>query len=411
MASRSGSHNRDASRNASHGSNAHGQRRGGESHAPQNHGRNTGRKGSGKGGANNRRKAATGAKGAGQARSASTRKNTPCASHGASPGSAHANRGKRATSQYTRGGNGSGNRSGGNARGGRQARFPFDFPGFPLQASGRRSATAKVPQLGTIALFAVVAVVAIALVTSLHGCRDKSAEYATVATTSETTSAFDWTNLDTTDGRYAYYVDGNAVSRFGIDVSDSQGYIDWQQVANDGVEFAIVRVGYRGTSTGEVHVDEYFDYNIDSAKSNGIDVGVYFYSQAISEDEAREEAQLCLTEINNRKLQYPVVYDYEETEAHDGRADGISAEQAAANARAFCEAIEDAGYSAMIYGNPNDLSDYEQSVLDEYPIWYAEYGSLPTASHAFTMWQYTNQGSIAGIDTDVDLDIDLTAAL
>lgn len=261
-------------------------------------------------------------------------------------------------------------------------------------------------QLRTIAIFVVASVLVIAFFSATHACSRTASN--TKGTTPATTSPYDWTNLRDENGRYVYYVDGKAASRQGIDVSDSQGYIDWSQVAGDGIDFAIVRVGYRGTTQGDVHSDEYFDYNIDNAKKNGLDVGIYFYSQAVNEQEAREEAQFCLTELNGRSLQYPVVYDFEETATHDGRADGVSTEQATANARAFCETIEAAGYSVMIYGNQQDLSDYDQSLLEDYPVWYAEYGSLPTSNHTFTIWQYSNTGSVAGIDTDVDLDIDLS---
>jgi len=221
---------------------------------------------------------------------------------------------------------------------------------------------------------------------------------------------YDWTCLNTVNGRYAYYADGTRLSRFGIDVSDSQGYIEWADVANDGVEFAMVRCGYRGITDGGVYEDQYFDWNIDNASAQGIDVGVYFFSQAISEEEAVEEANKCLEMIDGRKLQYPVAYDYEPSTTGGGRADSLSAEQASANARAFCKVIEDAGYGTMIYGNQHDLNDYESGLLDESEIWYAEYGTLaPTSNHRFSIWQYSNEGSIAGIDTAVDMNIDLSA--
>lgn len=223
--------------------------------------------------------------------------------------------------------------------------------------------------------------------------------------------AYDWNNLNTVNGRYAYYANGTRVSRFGIDVSDSQGYIDWESVASDGVEFAMVRCGYRGISDGGVYEDQYFDYNIDSAIEQGIDVGVYFYSQATTEDEAIEEANKCLELIAGRELQYPVAYDFEDSLNGGGRADGVGLEQASANARAFCKVIEDAGYNTIIYGNQYDLYDYDSDLLDEKDVWYAEYGSVsPTSDHKFSIWQYTNEGSIDGIDTAVDLNIDLSAA-
>lgn len=221
---------------------------------------------------------------------------------------------------------------------------------------------------------------------------------------------YDWSCLDVVNGRYAYYADGTRLSRFGIDVSDSQGYIEWADVANDGVEFAMVRCGYRGITDGGVYEDQYFDWNIDNASAQGIDVGVYFFSQATSEEEAEEEARKCLEMIDGRELQYPVAYDFEPSTTGGGRADSIGIEQASANARAFCKVIEDAGYSTMIYGNQHDLNDYESGLLDESEIWYAEYGTFePTSNHRFSIWQYSNEGTVAGIDTAVDMNIDLSA--
>ena len=296
-------------------------------------------------------------------------------------------------------------RNGGNRRTGRDA-----APVRPLPPG----ASAKTGQSGARSCLIVFAVV-LALICLL------AASVARCTTTSESSpdsrffhfgseGTYDWTCLNTVNGRYAYYADGTRLSRFGIDVSDSQGYIEWADVANDGVEFAMVRCGYRGITDGGVYEDQYFDWNIDNASAQGIDVGVYFFSQAISEEEAVEEANKCLEMIDGRKLQYPVAYDYEPSTTGGGRADSLSAEQASANARAFCKVIEDAGYSTMIYGNQHDLNDYESGLLDESEIWYAEYGTLaPTSNHRFSIWQYSNEGSIAGIDTAVDMNIDLSA--
>lgn len=219
---------------------------------------------------------------------------------------------------------------------------------------------------------------------------------------------YDWNCLYSDNGQYYYWQDEQVVSRFGIDVSDSQGYIDWNAVASDNVEFAIIRCGYRGYSNGSVHGDEYFEWNIDNATKAGINVGTYFYSQALTEDEAREEAEFCLQMLDGRQLHYPVAYDFEKTSDGDGRADELSADQISANAEAFCEVIEDAGYDTIIYGNQNDLDQFNSKLRKRHGIWYAEYGSIPSSGHDFALWQYSNTGSIYGIDTDVDLDIDLS---
>ena len=264
------------------------------------------------------------------------------------------------------------------------------------------------PQYLLIAALVAVVILALVVFTTVSSCAKRPA--TPQVEESPYSTLYDWEALSTEGGRYVYTVDDQKVSRLGIDVSDAQGEIDWDAVAKDGIEFAIVRVGYRGNTEGEVYTDANFDANIDGAIDAGLDVGAYFYSQALTEDEAREEAERCLYEINGRKLQYPVVFDFERTITQDNRGDTLDATQATANAKAFCEAIEEGGYQAMVYGNQNDLSAYNIAALGKYPIWYAEYGSLPTSNHEFTLWQYTNEGNVSGIDTVVDLNIDLSKA-
>lgn len=219
---------------------------------------------------------------------------------------------------------------------------------------------------------------------------------------------YDWDNLYSDNGRYYYWQNNQCVSRFGIDVSDHQGYIDWNAVSNDGVEFAMIRCGHRGYTTGSMQSDDYFDWNIENATKAGVDVGVYFYSQALTEEEARQEARFCLQMIDGRTLQYPVAYDFEKTSDGDGRADDLTADQISANAKAFCKVIENAGYDTIIYGNQTDLDSIDGSLRKAHGVWYAEYGSIPSSNHDFSLWQYSNTGSVNGIDTDVDLDVDLS---
>lgn len=227
-------------------------------------------------------------------------------------------------------------------------------------------------------------------------------------------SPYTWSNLDRSSGRYVYKVGGKALSRVGIDVSENQGDIDWYQVANDDIDFAVVRLGYRGTSSaGKIMLDSKFEANIDGAQYAGLDTGVYFFSQATTVDEAQEEADFVLQSLGGRQLEYPIVYDCEEVAAGAGtsRTSGMSADEMTACAKAFCARVEQAGYTAMIYGNSTDLSRYTLKNLSSYEIWYAEYGvPVPTVKHDFVIWQYSNNGSVAGISTAVDLDIDLTQA-
>lgn len=217
---------------------------------------------------------------------------------------------------------------------------------------------------------------------------------------------YDWSNLYANDGLYSYEEHGEVKSRVGVDVSEHQHYIDWNTVAAEGIDFAFIRVGNRGTSEGRILQDEYFDYNIDAASRAGLDIGVYFFSQSINEDEAREEANFVLKKIKGKKISYPIVYDHEPISGVSSRADNLSVEQMTKNAQAFCEVINDAGYNAMIYGNSRDLSRYDLSQLSSWGIWLAHYGSsVPEWNNGFSIWQYSNSGQINGIDTAVDLDI------
>nr|WP_241156410.1 MULTISPECIES: glycoside hydrolase family 25 protein [unclassified Adlercreutzia] len=219
---------------------------------------------------------------------------------------------------------------------------------------------------------------------------------------------YDWANLRDVGGRLVYEEGGQVTSRAGIDVSEHQGYIDWEAVAADGIDFAMVRAGSRGATEGGLAVDDYFAYNLDGATRAGLDVGVYFFSQAATEQEAVEEADFVLELLGGAALSYPVAYDHERIAGISGRADALTPEQMTANARAFCDRIAQAGYAAMIYGNAGDLARYQLAELGGYGVWFAEYGvSAPKRNRDLAIWQYSNEGRVAGIDTVVDLDIRL----
>jgi GH25 family lysozyme M1 (1,4-beta-N-acetylmuramidase) len=224
-------------------------------------------------------------------------------------------------------------------------------------------------------------------------------------------SPYTWENLARDgehEGRYSYYKDGERVSRTGIDVSSHQREIDWQAVAADGIEFAIIRVGNRGATEGQISLDEQFHANVEGARQAGIPFGVYFFSQAISAAEAVEEAEFTLAALDGTELAYPVVYDLEPVMVSglEGRANRLSREQASANATAFCERIQLAGYTTMLYGNKKDIALYEPNLLESNQVWFAEYGvPVPTGQFDFIMWQYSNTTRVAGITTNVDLDI------
>lgn len=207
--------------------------------------------------------------------------------------------------------------------------------------------------------------------------------------------------------QYVTYSDDNYDSVLGIDVSYHQGVIDWKKVKDAGVKFAFIRVGYRGYEYGVVNKDETFDYNIQQAKENGIKVGVYFYSQAISTDEAREEVDFVLDAIKDYEIDLPIVFDMEEEgPAGVGRVKVLKADEKTKIAVTWMHRVRNAGYEPMYYGSSQLLRRYfMMEYLTEFPLWLAEYGVKPNFDYDFKLWQYSASGQIDGIEKLVDLDI------
>ena len=196
-----------------------------------------------------------------------------------------------------------------------------------------------------------------------------------------------------------------ANSKVGIDVSKWNGEIDWDKVKNAGIEFAIIRAGYRGSLTGSLVEDPYFAANMRGAASSGMPVGVYFFTQAVNEVEAVEEASAVLELVREHKLDYPIFIDTEGA-GGNGRADGLDVETRTLVCEAFCRTIENAGYEAGVYGSRNWYNNrLEADKLEDYCIWLAEYRSVPIYQGYYQMWQYTSKGSIDGIDGNVDMNI------
>lgn len=199
----------------------------------------------------------------------------------------------------------------------------------------------------------------------------------------------------------------------GIDVSKWQGKIDWQQVKNSGIEFAFIRIGYRGEN-GIVYKDDNADYNIQQAQKAGVLVGVYFFSTAVSEAEAKEEAEWTLQAIEGYKISYPVVYDCEGYKNSTSRMFDLSATERTANAMAFLQTVTDAGYDAMFYGALGEIEDDAywdiQRIEKRYKIWVAQYSAAtypakdkPDYEGKCAAWQYTNKGRVNGVSGNVDM--------
>lgn len=210
------------------------------------------------------------------------------------------------------------------------------------------------------------------------------------------------------EGEIDYVEEGVTLKR-GIDVSKFQGDIDWNKVKKDGVEFAIIRCGYRGYETGKLVEDEKFEDNIRGCNEVGLDAGVYFFTEAVSEREAREEADFVIDLLKEYevKIQLPIVIDLEQSSnPAKSRTRDISQEDRTKIVIAFCERVKEAGYEPMIYGNLKShmrMSDIYE--LEDYPKWFAYYRTPLRFPYKFDIWQYSATGSVNGIKGDVDMNI------
>ncbi|MFI3213236.1 MAG: Ig-like domain-containing protein [Eubacteriales bacterium] len=260
-------------------------------------------------------------------------------------------------------------------------------------------------------------------------CEAKYADYYLYDTfyMKSTTGSYKYTGWQVIDGKtYFFDSDGNKVTgeqviqgaqytfasdgslnvssgTSGIDVSKWNGTIDWTSVKNSGVSYVIIRCGYRGSTSGGLIEDPMFKTNIQGAINAGLKVGVYFFSQAINETEAIEEASMTISLIKNYAISYPVFLD---VEASGGRADSISSSTRTSVIKAYCETIKNSGYTAGVYANKNWLETMmDASSLSSYKIWLAQYATTPTYGGKYDLWQYSKSGSVTGISGNVDLNI------
>lgn len=208
------------------------------------------------------------------------------------------------------------------------------------------------------------------------------------------------------NGFVKYTGGGDLVSKIGVDISEHQGIIDWEKVKKAGIDFAIIRAGYRTYGGGIITLDGNFLDNIEGAQDVGIDVGVYFFSQAINTEEAIEEADAILNAIAGHHITYPVIYDWELIYDDRARTDSVSVETLADCCVAFCERVKSAGYTPMIYQNTSTAT-YKLDLprVKDYDFWLAEYATFPTFYYKYDIWQYSSSGTVDGIDGVVDLNI------
>lgn len=196
--------------------------------------------------------------------------------------------------------------------------------------------------------------------------------------------------------------------RLGADISRHDGDVDWNKMKADGIEFVILRCGYRGYQSGTLKADENFQKNIIGALDAGLDVGVYIFSQAASEKEALEEAKLCLEQINGHKITLPVFYDPEIIRDDSARSDKISGAQFTKNAIAFCEEIKKAGYVPGVYSNMLwEAYEFDMSKIKDYVIWYADYEEQPQTPYTYQFWQYAEKDGDINAPYDLDIQVEI----
>ncbi len=212
--------------------------------------------------------------------------------------------------------------------------------------------------------------------------------------------------LITRNGYSFYTENGQITSIPGIDVSEHQGDIDWNKVKDAGIEFAIIRVGYRTYGGGDITLDTAFQKNLQNADKAGVKVGVYFYSQAVTPEEAIQEADVVIDAIEPYNITYPVVFDWEIISGDSARTDKITVDDLAECCIAFSERVKSAGYTPMIYQNKNtSMFKLDLPRLQDYDFWLAEYNDKPTYYYDYQMWQYSSTGKVPGVNGDVDMNI------
>lgn len=219
-------------------------------------------------------------------------------------------------------------------------------------------------------------------------------------------NTYDFSNLVSHSGLMRYYKDGKEVSFLGVDISKYQDHVDFNKLKKAGIDFCMIRVGARGYGTGQLILDENFQDNIKRATDAGLEVGVYFFSQAITEEEAIEEANMVLEYIKDYEVSYPVAFDMEYIENDTARVEQLSKKEKTQIAVTFMDAIETAGYTPILYGKKEWLiKKLDLTKLEDYDIWLSQYEDIPDYPYEFSMWQYTNQGTVDGISGKVDLNI------
>lgn len=217
---------------------------------------------------------------------------------------------------------------------------------------------------------------------------------------------YDYVGLVSQEPLMKYYENGQKVSYMGVDISKETGVVDFAQLKSAGIDYVMIRLGQRGYSTGQLSADENYIMNMEEAKSAGLNIGVTFYSQAVTVEEAVEEAHVVIDYLSGYEIDYPVGFQMGYVSNDKSRTENLSKMQLTEIATAFCDEIANAGYTPMIYGNKYWLlRKLDLTKLSKYEIWLSQSEDVPDYPYTFSMWQYTQTGKISGITGEANLNI------
>lgn len=223
-----------------------------------------------------------------------------------------------------------------------------------------------------------------------------------------TKNTYDFTNMSETANLRKYTDNGKKISYVGVDISKHNGTVNFRSMKAAGIDYVMIRLGARGYSTGQLSLDDNFVVNIEDAIDAGLDIGVYFYSQAVTLEEATQEVNFVVQNLTPYKehINYPVAFDMESVPNDKARIDGLSREDKTAISAAFLSGIQAAGYVPMLYGNKEWLiKNIDLAQLQNYDVWLSEDEDIPDYPYQYTMWQYTTTGVLNGITGDANLNI------
>lgn len=219
-------------------------------------------------------------------------------------------------------------------------------------------------------------------------------------------NTYDFTNLTMRQEQLAYYADGKTYSYVGADLSKYNGEVDFAALKQSGISYVMLRLGMRGYGSGQIQLDEKFADYIAKAEEAGLDVGVYFYSQAVTEEEAAEEANFVIQNLAGHPITYPVAFDMEYVANDTARIEALTREEKTKMAKTFLDTVKNAGYKPMVYGTKEWLiKQVDLTKLTDYDIWLSQQEETPDYPYQFQMWQYSREGRLNGADGDVNLNI------